>query len=85
MNLSNHSKELALLIDHCFNSLIDLDLSFCNLTVTNVKDIFEVLQSRGEDDAMSYNEGIIKGTLRAINLSYNPLYALPPEGGVIHK
>ena len=29
---------------------------------------------------MSYNGGIIKGSLRALNLSYNPLHALPPEG-----
>ena len=82
MDLSDQSKQLARLIDHCFNSLIDLDLSFCQLTVSNLKDIFEVLQTRGEDDAMSYNAGIIKGTLRALNLSYNPLFDLPPEGTV---
>ena len=29
---------------------------------------------------MSYNEGVIKGTLRALNLSYNPCYPLTPDG-----
>jgi len=60
------------LIMKSYKSLMDLDLSWCSLTLDNVISLFECLREIGQQDALAFNDGIVQGTLRSLNLSYNP-------------
>lgn len=75
MDLRRRMGPILALIDHSWRSLIDLDLSWCNLGFQNFKDLCDCLKQIGLRDAEIYNGGIKKGTLRSLNLSYNPCLA----------
>lgn len=45
------------------------------MSAGNAQDLFEMLTRQGLEDAECHNEGQVEGTLRNLNLSYNPFTA----------
>ena len=74
MNIQQELKEggaVLKLIEKCFFTIIELDVSFCNLIFKNAFDLFSSLEALAQEDAEIYTNGIIKGSFRKLNLSYN--------------
>ena len=60
------------MIDRSYNTLVDLDLSRCNLSFENSLDLIKILRICGQNLADSWYNGQIQGTIRYLNISYNP-------------
>lgn len=60
------------LIEHAADSLLDLELSWCNLNLSNFIDLQQCIRQVGINHADRENKGVRTGTLRKLNLSYNP-------------
>lgn len=60
------------LIDYAQDSLIDLDLSCCDMNFKNFVCLSNKIKGICIEDAEKFNNGELRGTLRKINLSYNP-------------
>ena len=75
MDLRNKLEPILALVNHSWMSLVDLDLSWCNLDFSNIKNLFDALKKNTLKEADEFHQGVIKGILRALNLSYNPCLA----------
>lgn len=71
IDLSQQMEAIVALIEHSQLSIIDLDLSWCNMNFQNMLDLYECITRMGQEDAEVYNNGKTRGSLRALNLSYN--------------
>lgn len=63
------------LMNATFFSLMELELSNCNLSFEILKELLECLIESGVQEAKDCNDGLIRGILRTINFADNP--ALP--------
>lgn len=72
IDLSKQTSSVIILIRHSKLTLIDLDLSWCNLNFQNFKSLCECIKLNGFEDAENFNGGKKRGSLRSINFSYNP-------------
>jgi len=73
MDMNKDMETIIKIIERSYQSLIDLNLSECNLSFRNSVDLFKNLTLFGMMDAKYYNNNKIAGMLRSLNLSYNPL------------
>lgn len=80
IDLSRQVSYLNMIIEKCYCSLLDLDVSWCNMSFNNVKELFKCLCSIGLQDAKSYDDGQVRGTIRMLNLSFNPMWWKEKEG-----
>ena len=60
------------LINHSWKTLTDLDLSWCNLDYKCFHELYQCLKSAAIFDSQIYAQNCMNGTLRSLNLSYNP-------------
>ena len=74
MDLRMKINHIIALIKHSWRSIIDLDLSWCNLNFQNFKDLSNCFKEIALKNAEIYDLPNIKGTLRSLNLSYNPFH-----------
>ena len=61
VNLSGQLRTIIGLIEGCYRSLIELDLSWCSLTLDNVGALFGGLTRMGWDDADCNHVGVVHG------------------------
>lgn len=70
MDLSQQMPAIILLIERCFKSLIDIDLSWSSLTLENTQDLLKCLMKQGYE-AAEQQGARQKGQIRSLNLSFN--------------
>ena len=77
MDITKSIDAIIGLINATFYTLMELELSNCNLSLENLMEIFECLIESGVQEAKDCNDGFIRGTLRTISFADNP--ALPRQ------
>lgn len=65
---------LKTLLDKSQRSLVDLDLGWCNLNFSNIKDLFAKIISISLNDARHCEDGKVRGVFRHLNLGFNPMH-----------
>lgn len=71
VDMSRQFKAVTRLIELSFKTLIDIDLSWCSLSLQNAENLFETLIEKAKYLAETYYNGQIQGTIRYLNLAYN--------------
>lgn len=72
INLQHQLDAIVDLILYAQESLLDLELSWCNLNLNNFITLSNCIKKVSHEDAECYNGGVRRGTLRKLNFSYNP-------------
>ena len=72
INLRSQLDGIIELINYASASLMDLELSWCNMNLDNFASLAACIKQTGLDHAEQENNGVRTGTLRKLNLSYNP-------------
>lgn len=73
--MKNQMDAIVELIRFAQESLLDLELSWCNMNLDNFIALSNCIKTNVQEDADSYNEGVRRGTIRKLNFSYNPFLA----------